>query len=484
MTTSSASGSLPPEPAILVRERAWEAPEEAFRRLADRPNLVWLDSAGTVGPRSRYSYLCIDPFGMLELCQGVLREDGEVVTDDPFERLARRLRQHRRPAAPPGPVPFTGGAAGLLGYGLARHLERLPHRHADDPALPELWLGMFDLLLGFDRASRRCWLISTGDPEHEPNARARRASARAAALEALLRRPVRPEAPLPAVAWRPELSPAAYATMVDRGIGRIRAGDVFQVNLTMRHVAARPIGLDPASLHLALRRLNPAPFGAYIGWPAGPAPAAHAVCSASPERFIRLTAEGEIESRPIKGTNRRHPDPAVDAQAAIALQRSLKDRAENLMIVDLMRNDLSRVAEIGSVRVPRLMELESVATLHHLVSSVTARLSPGAGAVDLLRAVFPAGSVTGAPKIRAMEIIDELEVAARGPYCGAVVWLGFDGGMDSSVVIRTLLVTDREVIAQAGGGIVADSVPEAEHEEMMAKVSPLLAVFPEGTVAT
>ncbi len=446
-----------------------------FRRVADRPNLVWLDSAGPVGPRSRYSYLCIDPFGVLELRDGVLREDGAVVPDDPFKLLARRLRQHRRPAASPGPVPFMGGAAGLLGYDLARHLERLPHRHAEDPALPELWLGMFDLLLGFDRACRRCWLISTGAPEHEPGARVRRASARAAALEALLRRPARPEASTPGVKWRPELPPAAYAAMVDRGIGRIRAGDVFQVNLTMRHVAARPAGLDPASLHLALRRLNPAPFGAYIGWTGG-----RALCGASPERFIRLTAEGEIESRPIKGTSRRHPDAAADARAAAGLQRSVKDRAENLMIVDLMRNDLARVAEIGSVRVPQLMELESVATLHHLVSSVTARLSPEAGAVDLLRAVFPAGSVTGAPKIRAMEIIDELEMAARGPYCGAVVWLGFDGGMDSSVVIRTLLVTDQQVIAQAGGGIVADSVPEAEHQEMLAKVSPLLGVFPDG----
>ena len=341
--------------------------------------------------------------------------------------------------------------------------------------MPALWLGLFDLLLGFDRARERCWLISTGVPQREPDARRRRAEERAAFLDALLRQPMRPEAPLPAVAWRPELSPQAYATMVERGIALIRAGDIFQANLTMRHVAARPDGLDAASLHLALRRRSPAPFAAFIGWPDG-----RALSGASPERFLRLGAKRVVESRPIKGTHPRHPDPAEDARAAAALAASVKDRAENLMIVDLMRNDLSRVAAVGSVRVPRLMELESFAAVHHLVSSVTARLRPGLDAIDLLRATFPPGSVTGAPKIRAMEVIDELEAAARGPYCGAVVWLGHDGAMDSSVVIRTLLVTDGEVIAQAGGAVVADSVPEGEHAEMLAKVSALLAVFPDG----
>ena len=472
MTTSSANGSPPPEPGVLVRERAWEAPEHVFRRLMDRPDLVWLDSAGAVGPLSRYSYLCVEPFSVLELRNGVLRQDGAVVRADPFDLLAESLRRWRRTPAP-GPVPFMGGAAGLLGYGLARHLERLPCRHPEDPTLPALWIGLFDLLLGFDRQQARCWLISTGDPERDPDARVLRASARAADLEALLQRPPQPEAAVPAVRWRPERSPDAYAAMVGQGIEAIRAGDVFQVNLTMRHVAARPGGLDPASLHLALRRHNPASFSAYIGWPAG-----RALCSTSPERFLRLDGCGEIESRPIKGTCRRHPDAAADARAAAALRASVKDRAENLMIVDLMRNDLSRVAGVGSVRVPQFAALESVATLHHLVSSVTARLRPDADAVALLRASFPAGSVTGAPKIRAMEIIDALEAGARGPYCGAVVWLGFDGAMDSSVVIRTLLVTDRDVIAQSGGGIVADSVPEAEYREMLAKVSPLLGIFP------
>ena len=457
-----------------MRERPWEAPEDVFRRIGHRPNLVWLDSAGPIGSLSRFSYLCVEPFCILELRDGVLREDGVVVRADPFELLAQRLERWRRPVQR-GPVPFMGGVAGLLGYCLAPYLERLPHRHGEDPALPALWLGVFDLVLGFDRAQQRCWLISTGDPEYRPGPRALRASDRASTFGAMLRQPARPPIPLPAAAWHPELSPAAYRAMVDRGIEAIRAGDVFQVNLTMRHATVRPRGLDPVDLYLALRRRNPAPFAAFIGWPGG-----RALCSASPERFVRLGADRVVESRPIKGTRRRETDAEADALAARDLLASAKDQAENLMIVDLMRNDLSRVAAIGSVRVPQLAALETVATLHHLVSAVTAHLLPGLGPAELLSASFPAGSVTGAPKIRAMELIDELEASARGPYCGAVVWIGHDGAMDSSVVIRTLLVTDRQVIAQAGGGIVADSTPEDEHREMLDKVSPLLEVLTGG----
>ncbi len=195
--------------------------------------------------------------------------------------------------------------------------------------------------------------------------------------------------------------------------------------------------------------------------------------SASPERFLRLHPDGRIETRPIKGTRRRSSARTEDAALAEELLASAKDRAENLMIVDLLRNDLSRVARTGSVRVPQLCGLESFAAVHHLVSSIEAELREGLGPVDLLRVSFPGGSVTGAPKIRAMEIIRELEPARRGPYCGAVAWIGFDGAMDSSIVIRTLVVDGRTVILQAGGGIVADSVPAAEYEETMDKARAL-----------
>lgn len=478
MTSSDITSPLPDAAGRVVRVLAWREPEQAFEQVRDDPRLVWLDSNGPVGVRSRYSYLCVDPFGIVEPGPG----------EDPFSSLADALARWPEPsiaagrAGDAGPVPFMGGAVGLLGYGTAHHLERLPRRHGDDPDVPDFWFGLFDLVLAFDRAERRCWLISTGRPEQGGEARAERARARADWLENRLGTglPERPRV-LPELLWHPDMSAEAYATMVERGLDYIRAGDIFQANLTMRHVAPRPAQLDPASVHLALRRLNPAPFGAYVAWAPG-----RALCSSSPERFIRLDADGQLETRPIKGTRPRPSDPGrhpeQDAQEAAMLVSSVKDRAENLMIVDLMRNDIARVAEFGSVKVPLLCKLETFATVHHLVSSVTARLRPDADAVSLLRATFPGGSVTGAPKIRAMEIIDELEVSARGPYCGCIAWIGFDGAMDSSIVIRTLVVTGLQVVAQAGGGIVADSVAAQEYDEMLTKVAPLLSVFlPAGT---
>lgn len=468
MPNSGATSPPPDAAGRVVRALSWREPEQAFDYVRDDAHLVWLDSSGPVGPRSRYSYLCVDPFEIIEIRPG----------EDPFSSLADALARWPDPAGDGGPVPFMGGAVGLLGYGAAHHLERLPRRHADDPDVPEFWFGLFDLLLAFDRADRRCWLISTGRPAQGGEARSDRARARADWLENRLRAALPDRCSvIPQLVWAPDLSAEAYAAMVEQGLDYIRAGDIFQANLTMRHVAARPPQLDAGSVHLALRQINPAPFGAYLAWAPG-----CALCSTSPERFIRLEADGRVETRPIKGTRPRPPDPdqnpEQDRQEAALLMSSLKDRAENLMIVDLMRNDIGRVAEFGSVTVPLLYELETFATVHHLVSSITARLRPDANAVSLLRATFPGGSVTGAPKIRAMEIIDELEASARGPYCGCIVWIGFDGAMDSSIVIRTLVLTDRQVLAQAGGGIVADSVALQEYDEMRTKVAPLLSVFP------
>jgi para-aminobenzoate synthetase component 1 len=247
----------------------------------------------------------------------------------------------------------------------------------------------------------------------------------------------------------------------------IAAGDIFQANLTHRHQAARPVGLEAWAVYGALRARNPAPFGAWLRC------RDHDLCCSSPERFLRLTRDGAIQTRPIKGTIARDADAVRDAAAAAALAASAKDRAENVMIVDVLRNDLGRVAIVGSVAVPALCVLESYATVHHLVSTVTARLRPGLGPIDLLRAALPGGSITGAPKVRAMQIIAELETARRGPYCGCVAWIGFDGAMDSNIVIRSLVLTPRRVIAQSGGGIVADSQPGAEYEEMMLKSGPM-----------
>ncbi|WBO61202.1 anthranilate synthase component I family protein [Acidocella sp. MX-AZ03] len=235
------------------------------------------------------------------------------------------------------------------------------------------------------------------------------------------------------------------------------------------HRGAAP-GFSPAAYYAALRRRSPAPFAAFIQTGAGAA-----LCSASPERFLSVNRSGAVETRPIKGTARREACPREDARAAASLRDDPKERAENLMITDLLRNDLGQLCEIGSVQVPELFAVESFAQAHHLVSAVTGQLRPGVGAADLLLACSPGGSITGAPKHRAMQIIDELEAGARGAYCGALAWIGLDGAMDSAIIIRTAVATPECLYAQAGGGITWDSDPASEYEEMMLKLSPLIA---------
>ncbi len=460
------------DPVLVVRELGWRQPEAAFQRLRSEPGLAWLDSAVASGdPRSRFSTLAVRPFRTIEARGRTVTIDGVAVPSDPFEALDRELARWRLPPAL-GPVPFRGGAIGLLGYELGTWLEALPRRHAPQPGVPDLHVALFDVVLGFDHLARRCWVLSSGFPEASGRARERRAEHRADELAALLDRPPPPPDPtLPRLDWRPELTRAEHRARVRHVLELIRAGDIFQANVTMRVAAARPHGLQDAAIHLGLRRAAPAPFAAFLR--IGEA----ALASVSPERFLRLDTAGRVETRPIKGTRPRDPDPVLDAALRDELAASAKDAAENLMIVDLLRHDLGRVAELGSVRVPVLRAVETFSTVHHLVSVVEARLRPGLGAVDLLRAAFPGGSVTGAPKIRAMEIIDEVEASARGPYCGAVVAIGFDGAMDSSIVIRTLVIGPDTITAAAGGGIVAESEPEAEHEELWVKLAPLLRIF-------
>jgi para-aminobenzoate synthetase component 1 len=246
----------------------------------------------------------------------------------------------------------------------------------------------------------------------------------------------------------------------------ILAGDVFQVNLSQRFTA--PMDGDAFAVYRRLRHDNAAPFAAFMTTPAC------TLASASPERFLEVAPDGSVETRPIKGTRPRGLHPLHDMHLEFELAASEKDRAENLMIVDLLRNDLSRVCRPGSVRVPSLFRRESYATVHHLVSVVSGRLEEGRGRVDLLRSAFPGGSVTGAPKIRAMEIIAEIEPVCRGPYCGSVGYLGFDGSMDTSITIRTLVVVDGEVHFHAGGAVVADSRPRREYLETLDKAAGLI----------
>lgn len=460
---------------LLITEIRYRDPVAVCALWADDPRLAFLDSAAAGDPRARYSYIGIAPFRVIEVIDGELRVDGEVVNADPFATLDGLLRRYR--SKEPAPVPFTGGAMGFLGYELGRYIEQLPQRHPAD-GTPEMALGFYDLVIGFDVVARRAWVMSSGFPETDPGCRSTRAEAR---LRACLDRvetaasdpdPAPEVVSVPSASWRADLDRPAYGDRIRRILDHIRAGDIFQANFTMRFEAERPADLDPFAAYRALRRLSAGPFAAYLR-----CGEALTLASASPERFLSLGRDRRIEARPIKGTRPRSAIVVEDRASRDELYGSEKDRAENLMIVDLIRNDIGRVAVTGSVAVPSLLALESFASVHHLVSVVTAQLRPDLGPVDLLRASFPGGSVTGAPKIRAMAVIDACEVSRRGAYCGAILWIGFDGAMDSSIVIRTLTLTPDRVIAQAGGGIVADSDPIAEYDELRVKLAPLLQVL-------
>jgi para-aminobenzoate synthetase component I len=420
---------------------------------------VFLDSAASGDARSNASYLCFDPIRTLRFQDGIATADDITQPGEPFEILRRELAAHRRVPAD-SPLPFSGGAVGFFSYELGRGLEHVPSRH-DKLNMPDMVVGLYDTVIGFDHRTESAWLML--DERQGTNSRSR-----AEQLCARLNRQSLPSA-LPELAWQPDFDRETYHARIETILEYIRAGDIFQANFTLRHRATRPANLDTAALYLALRRKSPAPFAAYLDCGAG-----LALLCASPERFLSLDTASRIEARPIKGTRPRHADPGRDQALAEELARSVKDRAENLMIVDLLRNDIGKVAASGSIAVPELCQIERFASVHHMVSSVTGTLRPELDAIDLLRATLPGGSVTGAPKIRAMQIIDELEACRRGPYCGAIAWIGFDGAMDSSIIIRTLIATPDELLAQAGGGIVADSQPADEYEEMMIKVNPLL----------
>ncbi len=438
-------------------ELAWREPLAAFQLFADQNGVSFLYSSGAAGCRSRYSYLCIDPISILHEENGLVIQDGLLADGgNAFDVLQSVLAQGR---SIPAPVPFSGGAVGFFGYEMATALENVPRAPGALAGVPDAHFAVYDLLFAWDHQARRVWLLTADDAEAP---RVRRTLARWHA-------PAQAAGNLAPLQWRQIVPVAEHQARVARTLAYIRAGDIYQANITAPFIAPRPAGITAAAIFVALAQANPAPFSAYIGLGGD-----CAVASVSPERFIQLGADGGIETRPIKGTRKRGATSAEDAAAAAWLLASAKDRAENLMIVDLMRNDLSRVARPGSVDVPVLNALESFASVHHLVSSVRAQLRPGLCAVDVLRAAFPGGSITGAPKIRAMEIIAELEGKSRGAYCGTAAWLGFDGAMDSSILIRTVTVARDCVVAQAGGGIVADSDPASEWDELLVKVMPML----------
>jgi para-aminobenzoate synthetase component 1 len=443
-----APGELPVDPV------AWCA---AF---ADRPGLALFDSALRDGCLGRYSFLAMDPFARLETKPG----------EDAFQAVAKMARLYEVDHRPDLP-PFQTGIAGYFGYGLRHHVERVPAHRSADIHWPDMVLGLYDLALAVDHEQGRSWLLASGYPETGTAARAERARARIAwARERLHAAPPAARPDSWSIAAKPDVAPADLEAAVRRTINYIEAGDIYQANITQRFRAKLPRGFDRLALYGALRTRNPATFGAYLDF------GETAILSSSPERFLKVSG-GKVETRPIKGTRPRGANPLEDQAFAAELLASEKDHAENLMIVDLLRNDISRSCRIGSVKVPMLCGLESYATVHHLVSVVTGELATGRSAVDLLRDCFPGGSVTGAPKIRAMEIIAELEPTSRGPYCGSIGYLSADGAMDSNIVIRTYCIHGDDITFQVGGGIVADSDPHAEYEESLTKAKALIEVL-------
>jgi len=503
-------------PPLVVELDPVPDPIDACERFVDAPHLVFLDSARDHDRLGRYSFLCADPFAVLRsdrLTGGVRLTGGDRLIGNALESLRTLLEPFTtEPVA--GLPPFQGGAAGYIAYDWGATLERLPSPRYDDLAIPDLVLGVYDWVVAWDHAVKRCWIISTGIPERGEH-RASRASERLELVRSRLsggdkwwkpcarsasratpsratpsvhaddappdrsragtRAPSYPvEGILHAreIGLRSSFTHAGYLEAVSKVRDYILAGDIFQANLSQRLEA--PLREPPWMLYRRLRALNPAPFAAYLDMDGV------RVLSASPERFLRADADGAVEARPIKGTRPRGLYPAHDAALGRVLSESAKDRAENLMIVDLLRNDISRVCAPGSVHVLDLFALEHYSTVQHLVSTVTGTLDAGRDAVDLLVAAFPGGSITGAPKVRAMEIIAELEQGRRGVYCGSVGYISITGAMDTSIVIRTYLALGARVYFGVGGGIVADSDPEEEYRETFDKARALISALAVG----
>ncbi|HHQ4478899.1 aminodeoxychorismate synthase component I [Aeromonas sp. 95A] len=419
-----------------------------------------LESAGPLGADNGFDIITADPLATLETRGEVttLRVGADISehSEDPLALLAHTQQQllgeldlcatH---------LPFIGGALGLFGYDLGRRFERLPVQAAADIAVPDMVVGIYDWALLRNVATGDWQLVHWGDEAG--------LAKRLAWLEQQQTKPA------PAFAlqgsWQSNMSRAEYGEKFARIQEYLAAGDCYQINLTQRFSA--PYQGDEWQAYCLLATANKAPFSAFIRLPES------ALLSLSPERFLLLDGR-HIETKPIKGTRPRHPDPATDRQVALELAQAEKDRSENLMIVDLLRNDIGRVSRPGSVSVPHLFAVESFPAVHHLVSTIHGELDARWQGVDLLRACFPGGSITGAPKIRAMEIIEELEPQRRNAYCGSIGYLSQHGRMDTSICIRTLIAEAGRLHCWAGGGIIADSDADSEYQETYDKVARIL----------
>jgi para-aminobenzoate synthetase component 1 len=456
---------------------------EAFKSVLQHPNCFFLDSAMLQGGISRYSFIGYQPFLTLKTKGShiEIKTNHDTIEKhaNPFAVLKNLLKRFHVETDNP-PVPFLGGAVGYLAYDLCHFIEKLPATKPDDIGFPDMYFGFYDTVIAFDHALDKCYVIAVDfDEDCRPYIQDKHPSAqkRADEVESGLRSQglgVAEDFHNPQLI-ESNFTPREYMEMVNRAKEYIAAGDIYQVNLSQRFKTQ--ISVPPHELYLRLREINPAPFACYIQFDD------MAIASSSPERFLRVNNR-HVQTRPIKGTRPRCADEKINLQMRQELLSSPKDNAELTMIVDLERNDLGRVCNYGSVKVVQKKVLESYPAIYHLVATVEGDLHPRYDIIDLIKATFPGGSITGVPKIRAMQIIDELEPTRRGVYTGAIGYIGFNNCIDLNIAIRTFLIKrggmDKlvcpwEVYFQAGGGIVADSDPEKEYEETLHKVRALTA---------
>jgi para-aminobenzoate synthetase component I len=490
---------------------------ELFELIKDRPYSFFLDSGMDPQRLGRYSFLGSEPFLVMSsrgseitLIRG---QEHKVQHGNPFDALGKMLEIYKLDHCP-APVPFLGGVVGYFSYDLCHFIELLPSAAMDDLKLPESYFAFYDTIVAFDHLEEKAYLVATGFPEMEEGQRLRRARMRLEEMKdrfcsshsviAVNRSPEQSEEEAKQsrdrgcgacserergisssllrlrlatattrrndrqdkeILLKSNFTPEEYMKAVNRVREYIAAGDVFQVNLSQRFEA--DLKIPPYELYKRLRAVNPAPFASYLNFPGV------AIVSASPERFLKVQGD-LVETRPIKGTRPRGRGPVEDEHLAQELAHSTKDRAENMMIVDLERNDLGRVCHYGTVKVTELAILETFPTVFHLTSTIVGKLRRGKSNIDLLKATFPGGSITGAPKVRAMEIIDELEPTKRSVYTGSIGYLGFNEDMDINIVIRTFLIKEGKAYCQVGGGIIYDSDSEDEYVETLDKARALI----------
>ena len=465
--------------------------------LGTEPCVFLLDSASDVGGLGRFSFLAVRPRFVLRVWRagrrarvqvdypGADRGPCEFDTSDPFEVVRGALRATRVGrsagvrAGGEDHVPFIGGLVGYIGYEMLHFVEEVPEVSGGGAGLADLLLAGCDTVVALDHGTDRTYLSVIGRGADRESARAQADGlleelsglVDACASQVGLEDDWEPAGDSASPQWGSSLSQGAYLRTVGEILERIAAGDLYEMNLTRR--VSRAFAGRAERLYARLRQTNPAPFGAYFRFPEA------SVLSCSPERFLRLSADRRVETRPIKGTRPRGTTRREDDRLARELSASVKDRAEHAMIVDLLRNDLGRVCEFHSVRVPEEMVIERYASVLQMVSTVAGRLRPGLDVVDLLRATFPGGSMTGAPKVAAMKLISRLEPVPRGVYSGCLGYMDARGGCDLSIVIRTLILRDGRVHVHAGGAIVADSDPQAEFEEACLKARALVRAADE-----